>query len=221
MSKLALAGSASSGGAKLLLLSVGTLFVLFIYTLLLAEQFNWLLAVAYIASFMGIFIGWAKLAEPKYSIDCDELGVHYHHRAGSWLLPWQAFSYSAVPSIGGEDLAFIGFKVTDYDAVLAKLPLRLAVKIMTEQRPIFLEAIKQSCSIGQCATELLREKDHFSTAKQQYDGVKAIFAQRMQRITAACGFELLVPVNAEPATVRKWCQDINRLRLQQLHPDDN
>lgn len=220
MSKLAFSGSASSGGAYLLLCSCGTLLLLLGYTIVLAETFSWLLAIAYIGCFMGAFIGWAKLAEPRYSVVCDELGVHYHHRTGSWLLPWRAFSYSAVPSIDGQDLAFIGFKVTDYDAILSKLPLRLAVRIMTEQRPLFLEAIKQSCETGQCASELLREKDSFKTALQQYNGVRAIFAHRMQRLGAVSGFELMVPVNANAAIVKEWCQQINRLRLAYQHPDN-
>jgi len=215
---LTFSGSASSGGAYLLLSSVGGFALLLLYTAFIAESFSWLLAIAYIASFMGLFIGWAKLAEPKYSLVCDAIGVHYHHRVGSWFLPWQAFQYSAVPSIDGNDLAFIGFKVVDYDAVLTQIPLRLAVRIMTEQRPLFMEAIKQSCQTGQCASELLREKDVFKTSKQDYAGVKAIFAHRMQRLGTVSGFELMVPVNAKTQEAQQWCQQINKLRLSQLHP---
>lgn len=219
MDKLTFSGSASSGGARLLIGSLSGFLLLILYTVLFAETFSWLLAIAYICCFMGSFIGWAKLAEPRYSLVCDEFGVHYHHRTGSWRLPWQAFSYSAVPNLGGEALAFIGFKVTDYDVILQNIPLRLAVRIMTEQRPLYFEAIKQSCKSGQCATDLLSEKDSFNTGQQHYDGVKAIFAQRMHQFGSACGFELFVPVNADSVTAQQWCQQINRLRLAHLHPD--
>ena len=219
MNKLTFAGSASSGGARLLLASLLVLLLLVFYTVVFADTFSWLLAIAYLGSFMAAFIGWAKLAEPRFSLVCDDEGVHYHHRTGSWLLPWHAFSYSAVPSVAGADLAFIGFKVTNYDIILQQIPLRLAVRIMTEQRPLYFEAIKQGCATGQCATELLSEKDRFVTSLHQYHGVKAIFAQRMQKLNELCGFELLVPINTNTADAHNWCQQINRLRLIQLQPD--
>ncbi|GHG63911.1 hypothetical protein GCM10010919_10050 [Alishewanella longhuensis] len=219
MNKLTFSGSASSGGARLLLTSLAVLVILLLYTIIFAETFGWLLAIAYISCFMAAFIGWAKLAEPRFSLVCDDDGVHYHHRTGSWLLPWHAFTYSAVPNFAGQDLAFIGFKITQFDVILQNIPLRLAVRIMTEQRPLYFEAIKQGCAGGQCATELLKEKDRFATAQFQYDGVKAIFAQRMQRLGELCGFELLVPINTKTADAHDWCQQINRLRLTQLHLD--
>ena len=83
--------------------------------------FTAILAIAYIAALLGLFLGWAKLAEPKYSLVCDAEGVRYQHRSGSWCLPWSAFSYCAVPSIDGKSLAYIGFKVTNIDALLAGL----------------------------------------------------------------------------------------------------
>jgi hypothetical protein len=220
MTKLVFSGSASRGGSYLMLVSGALLLLLVAFTVLLAETFSWLLAICYIGSFMGLFIGWAKLAEPKYSLVCDADGVHYMHRLGSWLLPWDAFAFSAVPSIDGQELAFIGFKVTHYDVILKQIPLRLAVKIMTEQRPLYYEVIKQSCASGQCASELLSEKDYFKTAHEQYNGIKAVFAQRMQKFGQACGFELLVPVNIDVTTARDWSQQINKLRLAQLHPDN-
>lgn len=210
----AFSGSASQGGARLLLASVGFLLILLVYTAFLAEQFSAFLAVLYVAGLLGLFIGWAKLAEPRHSIVCIAEGVRYQHRAGSWLLPWSAFNYCAVPSIDGQELAYIGFKVTNFDELLKSLPVRLAVKIMTEQRPLYFEAIRQTCDTGQCATEMLKEKDTFTTAQQHYDGVKAVFAQRMQRLAAATGFELMVPINVDANQAQEWCRNINQQRLE-------
>lgn len=216
MSALAFSGSASSGGARLLIASAVLLLGLLLYTAFWAQQFTAILAIAYIAALLGLFLGWAKLAEPKYSLVCDADGVRYQHRSGSWCLPWSAFSYCAVPSIEGKSLAYIGFKVTNIDALLANIPVRLAVKIMTEQRPLYLEAVRQSCGSGQCATELLREKDSYKTSVAVYDGVKAVFAQRMLRLAAATGLELMVPVNVAPEQAESWCRAINKQRLAQL-----
>ncbi len=214
--KQGFAGSASSGGARLLLSSLAVLLLLLLYTLLFASQFSWWLGIAYMASLLAAFLGWAKLAEPKYSLELDEYGIRYCHRAGSCRLDFSAFAYCAVPELDGKPLAFIGFKITDFDALLQQLPLRLAVRMMTEQRPLYLEAIRQSCASGQCATELLKEKDFFNSGKQRYGGVRAAFAQRMQRLAEACGFEFMVPVNVPAEVAQQWCQAINKQRLASL-----
>lgn len=214
--KLAFSGSASRGGAKTLLTSAALLVILLGYTVFFAENVSAWLAILYVGSLMGGFIGWAKLAEPRYSLECDEQGVHYHHRSGRWLLPWHAFNYCAVPSIDGNELAFIGFKVTHYDAILSSIPARLAVRIMTEQRPVYFEAIKQGCTTGECASALLAEKDYFKTAQYEYHGIRAIFARRMQLMGTVSGFELLVPINTSATEAATWCQQINKLRLAQL-----
>ncbi|KKO45590.1 hypothetical protein WG68_09390 [Arsukibacterium ikkense] len=204
------------GGARLLLGGLAALAGLLLFTVLFAEQFSLLLALCYIAAAMAVFLGMAKLAEPRYFLKCDEQGVHYFHRYGSWLLPWQSFMYCAVPQLEQQNLSFIGFKVTDYDAVLQPLRLRLAVRLMTEQRPLFMSAIKQSCANGQCASELLMEKDSFSTATQRYNGIKAVFAQRMQRLAGASGFDLFVTCSLTEAQTRALCQQINQARLQMI-----
>jgi hypothetical protein len=216
MSALAFSGSASSGGAKLLIASTAMLLLLLLYTILLADNITAVMAIGYLACLLGIFLGWSKLAEPKYSLLCDAEGVRYQHRCGSWFLPWSAFSYCAMVNIDGRTLTYIGFKVTDMDALLQQIPVRLAVKIINEQRPLYFEAIRQSCRNGQCATELLREKDQFKTSKAVYDGVKAAFAQRMLRLSEATGLDLMVPVNVSLEQAESWCKAINKHRLVQL-----
>tara|TARA_R110002126_G_scaffold43475_21_gene124613 strand:- start:4524 stop:5138 length:615 start_codon:yes stop_codon:yes gene_type:complete len=194
----------------------GALLGLLLYTVLFAGQFDLWLAIAYLAALMAIFLGFAKLAEPRHFLKCDEQGVHYFHRYGSWLLPWHSFQFCAVPELEQQELSFIGFKVTDYDVVLQPLRLRLAVRLMTEQRPLFMSAVKQSCAGGQCASELLAEKDTFNSGQQRYTGIKAVFAQRMQRLAQASGFDLFVSSSLSAEQTRALCQQINQLRLQMI-----
>ncbi|SNY46391.1 Protein of unknown function [Arsukibacterium tuosuense] len=214
MEPILVSQTSHQGGARLLLSGAGALLGLVLFTVLFAGQFSLWLAIAYIAAAMAIFLGFAKLAEPRHFLKCDEQGVHYYHRYGSWLLPWNSFMYCAVPQLEQHDLSFIGFKVTDYDAVLQPLRLRLAVRLMTEQRPLFISAVKQGCATGQCASELLAEKDTFATENQQYSGIKAVFGQRMLRLAQASGFDLFVPSSLTAEQTSALCQQINRARLQ-------
>lgn len=214
MEPILVSQSSHQGGARLLLSGTGAFLGLVVFTVLFAGQFSLWLALAYIAALMAVFLGFAKLAEPRYFLRCDEQGVHYYHRYGSWLLPWSSFMYCAVPQLEQQDLSFIGFKVTNYDAILQTLGLRLAVRLMTEQRPLFISAVKQSCATGQCASELLAEKDIFATENQHYSGIKAVFGQRMQRLAQASGFELFVPSSLTAEQTAELCQQINKARLQ-------
>src|SRR5690606_28463658 len=131
---------------------------------------------------LGIFAGWAKLAEPQYFLQTNQTGITYSHRLGCWWLSWQGFLYSGVAHNQQQALGYIGFKVTDVDAFLQQLPLRLAVRLMTEQRALYVEAVRQQCDSGQCISDLMAETDAFVTAKQRYTGIKAAFAYRMQHV---------------------------------------
>lgn len=204
---------ANRGGAALMLGSAVVLLLLLL-SLLWVKQLNVLHALAFVMAALGLFAGWAKLSEPAYFLQYDDKGLRYMHRRGSWFLPWSSFLYSGVPQFEQKKLSYIAFKLTDYDSFLQSLPLRLAVRIMTEQRGLYVEATRQGCSSGQCASELLAEGENFSTARQQYNGIKAAFAHRMQRLAVTTGFDLFVPVELSEADALNLCKQINQTRLQ-------
>ena len=215
MQPIQLEGSNSRGGA-VLMLSSSVVLLLLVLSLLLSEQLQWYQAVLFVITLLALFAGWAKLSEPRFFLQCDELGIRYLHRRGSWLLPWHSVLYCAVPQSNEQSLSFIAFKLRHYDVFLQQLPLRLAVRIMTEQRALYVEAVRQSCSSGTCASELLAEQEHFNTGRAQYNGIKAAFAHRMQRLAATIGFELYVPITLAEDEAKQVCRKINQLRLQYI-----
>ena len=206
-------GAASRGGAKLVLASTLCLLILLL-ALPWLEQLHWWYAILIISAAMTAFAGWAKLAEPKYFLEYDEQGLHYHHRLGSWHLPWDSFLFCGVPELNQQALGYIGIKLKDYQLFLQQLPPRLAVRLMTEQRTLYLETVRQGCAQGQCATELLSEKEYFDTANAHFSGIKASFAWRMLRLADATGFELFIPVNTSAEDSMLLCRQINQSRLQ-------
>ncbi|MDP5148580.1 DUF2982 domain-containing protein [Rheinheimera baltica] len=206
-------GAASRGGASLMLGS-SVVMLLFILSLILVEQMQPWQGLVFVGAGLGMFAGWAKLSEPEYFLQFDSDGVRYQHRRGSWLLPWDSFLYSGIPQFNQQSLGFIGFNVTDYDGFLQHLPLRLAVRIMTEQRALYIEAVRQGCAGGQCASEMLAEVANFSTKHMQYNGIKAAFAHRMQRLSNATGFDVFIPVSFNETEAQQLCRQINQTRLQ-------
>jgi hypothetical protein len=213
MQEVKIQGTASRGGARLMLGSAAALLALLV-ALLWVDQLQLWHGLALVMAGLGLFAGWAKLAEPEFFLQYDAQGVCYQHRHGRWLLPWHSFLYSGIPQYNQQGLAYIGFKVTDYDSFLQQLPLRLAVRIMTEQRALYIEAVRQGCKSGQCASELLAESGRFCTANQQYSGIKAAFAHRMQQLSAQTGFDLFVPIELDEQQSQQLCLQINQARLQ-------
>ncbi|MBZ9611965.1 DUF2982 domain-containing protein [Rheinheimera maricola] len=213
MKPIQLEGSSSRGGAAVLLCS-STILVTLLLSLIWIDQVSLLHALAFVLALLGIFAGWAKLSEPRYFLQLDSDGIRYFHRRGSWLLSWHCLQYSGVPQSGQTTLSYIAFKLGNYDAFLQQLPLRLAVRIMTEQRALYLEAVRQGCSMGGCASELLTETDKFSTRSTDYNGIKAAFGWRMQRLADTFGYELYVPVSSTQKHAEQLCREINQARLQ-------
>lgn len=203
----------SRGGAVLLLLSAGILLLLLLSVAYLDEFAVWQGLVLVVCG-IGMVAGWAKLAEPRYFLQTSQMGITYSHRLGYWQLSWQGFLYSGVAHNQQQALGYIGFKVTDVDAFLQQLPLRLAVRLMTEQRALYVEAVRQQCDSGQCISDLMAETDAFVTAKQRYTGIKAAFAYRMLHVARLTGFELLIPVSMTPQQAQQLCKQINQLRQQ-------
>lgn len=206
----------SRGGAVIVLTSTALLIALALGLFFLPHLELWY-ALLMLTAVMGIVIGWARLAEPVFFLQYDQEGVRYQHRHGSWLLPWSALLYSGVPNLNEQPMAYIGFRVMNYEPFLQTLPLRLAVRIMTEQRALYLEAVRQACVSGQCASELLNESADFRAGGAVYHGIKAAFGRRMQHLLQATGYDLLIPVQMSGEQAQQLCRHINQSRLQLIH----
>lgn len=161
-----------------------------------------------LAGLMMIFIGSLKLVEPHFSLSLCHDCLQYHHKYGGWILKWRNIQRIDQPLIHlGWDLValpYIGLKIKDYDDFLTLITPRLAVRLLTEQRAVLLQALRseqQDCAIGGCGDafrgEGLLEESHFrSSSGQRYEGVIAMLANRMTRLRDLLGYDLLVPDNS-------------------------
>jgi hypothetical protein len=206
------------GGAALFVSSALVLLLLvllFAITPELAPPQAWVLIFLLLLS--ATVVSYHKLTAPWYHVELNPQGVLYHHRAGSWLLPWQAFTYARVAELQGQgELAFVGFKVTEFDQFLANLPLRLAVRLIIEQRHLLITAVRQNCPHGQCPTEMLMETGPFQTKQRLYHGVQAMFAHRMYNCSLLLGLELFIPSSGLPMSAEEFCRQVNQSRLSYL-----
>jgi len=216
--------SRSGQGAAVLFLSSAIVAVLFILLLALAPQLTsmqgWVLM--FMLLLLALFVAYSKLTEPYYLVELNEKGVLYHHRRGSWLLPWQSFSCARVPELANVgELNFVGFKVTRYSDFLAHLPLRLAVKLLMEQRHLLIAALRQNCPTGTCPSEMILETSDFHIGDNRYHGVLAMFAHRMNHLSKLLDVELVIPAEGLPIPASEFCRRVNQSRLIYINNSDS
>lgn len=127
---------------------------------------------------------------------------------GGWILKWRNIQRIDQPRIHlGWDLVelpYIGLKIKDYDAFLTLITPRLAVRLLTEQRAVLMQAMRSErsdCPTGGCGSGLLgegllEESRFCSPSGQRYEGVIAMLGNRMARLRDLLGYDLLVPDNS-------------------------
>ncbi|OBP14681.1 hypothetical protein A5320_13175 [Rheinheimera sp. SA_1] len=215
--------SRSGQGGGALMLSSAIVLILLVLLLAISPDLTsmqgWV--VLFLLLLLAIFVGYSKITEPYYAVELNTQGVCYHHRRGSWLLPWQAFAFASVPQLaGGGELSYVGFKVTNYPGFLQHLPLRLAVKLLTEQRHLLIVALRRNCPDGTCPSEMLLESTDLHIDNIRYHGVLAMFAHRMRHLSGLLGAELFIPADSLAITPAEFCRMVNQSRLNYISTRD-
>lgn len=206
--------SAARGGVAMLL-PAATMFLLGI--LLLSVRSDLLPSIGWVLWFgltlVACYVAFAKLAEPVALVSVDQSGISYHHQKGQWHIAWQDLAQVSHIELAGQQVGWIGFKLADSHRTLQQMPLRLAVCLLIEQRPLLLAATGSNCASGRCASEYLQVATEFQLQQYRYTGVQAMFAQRMQMFRQLLGVDLVIPAQLADCSVAEFCREINRLRL--------
>jgi hypothetical protein len=185
--------------------------------LLLAIRVDLLPSVGWVLWFMltlaACYVGLMKLDEPPVQLSVDEYGVRYHHKKGCWQLNWQDIELVQQIEINGVGVSWIGFRLRDYDGLLAELPLRLAVHLLMEQRALLVAAMGANCPTGRCASEFLTVDTEYRYKQRLLKGVQAMFTQRMVVFRQLLNADLVVPAQLLDTTPTDFCLEMNRFRL--------
>ena len=208
----------AQGGAKLL---ISALVALVFGVLLFALWPEWGPQQAWLFIFLLIlfaaFIGFSKLQEPAVMLELDETGIQFFHKYGSWRLKWQDVQYAKVPEIDGVSLSFVGFRLSSYTDFLSTIPVRLALKLYMEQRPLLMAALGKGCQNGQCPSTFLTHNSEFTKQGYTYRGVLGLFAHRMVHLRELLDVDLVVPADVVDYSAEEFCRIINQQRLKRLN----
>lgn len=177
----------------------------------LASSQAWV--IWFLLTLVAAFVGLKKLTAPVVLVQCSSAGMVYHHPRGSWTLPWQQIALVQQVEVQGRELAWVGIRINDYDPFLQTLSLRLAVRLLIEQRAALIAAVGGSCPSGRCAGDFLVDGLEYKTSLQMYKGVQAMFAQRMAHLRQLVGVDLLIPADFKDCSPHDFSLYINRQRL--------
>ena len=211
------AASAQGGGVLLLsaLLAMSVAVLIFALWPELGPQQAWL--IIFILLSLAACIGYSKLTEPHVMLQLDDKGVVFFHKYGQWRLPWQDLMVAQLVEIDGKTLNFVGFRLSSYTEFLAGISLRLALRLIIEQRPLLVAALGAGCKNGQCPTSMLEQLPEFKHNGISYRGVLGLFAQRMDHFRKLLQLDILIPADVVGYEAEDFCRLINQQRLKSLN----
>jgi hypothetical protein len=151
------------------------------------------------ASLVALLIAWVKYREPEYSFLLSRTSINYKHRHGQWQLDWRNIQRVDVPRVTHgleyKSLDMVAIKIKDYSVFLELVSPRLMTNILMEQRPLLFHDMPASkdCTTGTCPSDDLLEDDYFKDSNGiEYNGIQAMFANRMTKLRARLGYDIFV-----------------------------
>ena len=193
------AQGAKNGIEVLLVGAVGLTFIMLV-NLLRPTEISILEIFLVSACCAAIFVGFLKTQEPYYSLIITSQALTYNHKYGYWCLLPSNIQKVGVPEVeqGFDSLALnaVGIKLKSSDEFLMQLAPRIAGKLLIEQRNLFMQAVQKHCKNGHCPSEWLVEDNYYvSKDGNHFDGLLAMFANRMQHLQLLTGYDLLLPAS--------------------------
>tara|TARA_R110000787_G_scaffold257118_4_gene362333 strand:+ start:1554 stop:2234 length:681 start_codon:yes stop_codon:yes gene_type:complete len=111
------------------------------------QQARFPLMFLVLACLITIFIGLLKLSEPKHSLVLKPATLSFYHRNGRWRFNWQQIHniHSVTNTVGitREELNYVGIKLSSIEVLATSISLRLANRMIHEQKPLIQYCIKQ------------------------------------------------------------------------------
>jgi len=206
--------ASARGGAALFVSAAAMLLIgilLFAVRSDLANPQAWVLW--FLLTIVACFVGIKKLSAPVVLAETTDEGLIYYHTYGAWMVRWEDIGQVQQIEIHGRELAWIGVRLTHYDALLQSIPLRLAVRLLIEQRSVLIAAVGGACPSGRCAADFLMDALEYRTPQTLYKGVQAMFAQRMAHLRQLLHTDLLIPIDFKDCSAQDFTQHLNRQRL--------
>jgi len=201
-----------------------------IASLIIFITFNNLFALGMMCFALGsvsLILGLAKIYEPPVSIILSPKGLEYFHRRGKVFIEWHNIQrvdgVRVTQNMELIELPYIGFKLKHINPILDCISPRLAIGLLTEQRPLLMTAATQDEDLQSLETYLGAEYTPLVVNGDRYRGVLAMFGHRCQTLAEQLGYHVYLSTDCLDRDVtefvvlaRQWQQQA-QLQTQQ-HP---
>lgn len=190
--------SANHHGAFLIVVGLFFLFIIFITSSWLWTAWKLSVIAIIMCSIVAIITGVLKKLQPGYSFILTKQAIQFIHRCGTWSLNWNNISRISIPKaiygIEEQKVPYIGIKLNNITPLAQNISVRLANRLIHEQKPLLIWAINH---------ELLTFEEtimNFSPFRLDdstlIKGPTAAFLHQMQVLEKAFGFHLFIPNTA-------------------------
>lgn len=198
MNKLKISANAHQRGAELLVAG-GVLFLLVLIVVKFKPEAVTLFDIAIIAgALFAMLLGYLKLSEPRYNMMLSENGFIFCHRYGKVRFSRSNIAEVGQVSIVGEDQALdlpcIGIKFKDLQPVIQRMPARLALKLLMEQRNWLIAGIKIKWPLGNVPDDWLMEPNQYQS-QFKTNGLLAMLTHRLEHFEQLYGYHFLISYN--------------------------
>ncbi len=161
------------------------------------QQAHLVMIFIIMVSIVTIFIGLMKKLEPKESLTLTPATIYYHHRYGHWQLPWSAIRRTdrirVLQGLDHREFPYFGIQLNDLDELINTISLRLANRLIHEQRGLLIAAVQSGLMTMEQATINF---EPYQFKGQTIKGPKAAFLYQVDALKQAYGYHLFIPFNS-------------------------
>lgn len=173
-----------------------------------------------------LLLGYLKQSEPHLKFRLTEVGIEYYHRQMVLQLPWENIKRIGQPQqdrlTGGAEYDYIGIQFKDVELFYDNFPLRLASKLLTQQRQLWLAVAGTGCATGQCVPEDFIDSVETKLPNGRvYKGLVAMFVHRCETLNQHLGYHLYLPLGGVEYSSVKLLNLLQETKNQVLDPKFN
>ncbi|AZQ86051.1 DUF2982 domain-containing protein [Colwellia sp. Arc7-635] len=158
------------------------------------QQARFPLLFMVLACLVTIFIGLLKLAEPIHSLILSPKTLIFNHRHGSWQFSWHQIRniHSVTNTVGitREELNYVGIKLNSIEDLANNISLRLANRMIHEQKPLIQYCIKHQLLTFEQG--ILNFEPYVLTSGEIVKGPLAAFLHHSEVLHQALGAHLFI-----------------------------
>lgn len=163
--------------------------------------------------------GHILAGEPEHSLELTDAGLRFNHKRGSFFVEWSNIQRVGIPSVfhfpESKSLNYIGIKLKEPLSHYESIPLRLASRMLIEQRELQVMSAKEACSSGSCDLSKLTDQIEWQDKSgMRLAGLIAMYASRSEVSNQFLGFHIFISGESFAKGLDDVLKEINVMKIK-------